>query len=205
MQIYIYIDGFNLYYGSLKNTPYRWLDLSLLAKFLFPKHEIAKIKYFTAPIKVRKYDSDPDKSNRQQMYLRALKTIPHLEIHEGSFLSNKIMMRRSDGTGFVRVIKTEEKGTDVSLASHLLNDGHNKKYEMAVVISNDSDLVEPIKMVTLELVLPIVVVSPFEKNTIKLKEVATGVKQIRKGLLRAAQFPDELEDVIGKFQKPPSW
>lgn len=205
MQIYVYIDGFNLYYGSLKNTPYRWLDLSLLVKFLFPKHEIAKIKYFTAPIKVRKYDSDPDKPNRQQMYLRALKKIPHLEIYEGSFLSNKIMMRKSDGTGFVKVIKTEEKGTDISLASHLLNDGHNKKYEMAVVISNDSDLVEPIKMVTLELMLPVVVVSPFEKNTIKLKTVATGVKQIRKGLLQIAQFPDELEDTVGKFQKPPSW
>jgi hypothetical protein len=32
----VYIDGFNLYYGALKRTPYKWLDLALLARTLLP-------------------------------------------------------------------------------------------------------------------------------------------------------------------------
>lgn len=176
-----------------------------LSEFLFPQHEIVKVKYFTAPVKVRENDSDPEKPNRQQIYFRALRTLSGVEIYEGTFLSNNVMMRKADGSGFVEVIKTEEKGTDVSLASHLLNDGHNNKYEMAVVISNDSDLVEPIKMVIYELGLPVVVVSPYKRNSIKLKEVATSIKQIRKGVLEVSQFSDELEDRVGKFKKPDTW
>lgn len=205
MRAYIYIDGFNLYYGSLKKTKYKWLDLSQLCKFLFPKDTIGKIKYFTAPVKIRPHDTDTDKPNRQQIYLRALKTIPDLEVHEGSFLSHTVSMYRADGKGMINVIKTEEKGTDVNLAVHLLNDGHKKEYEIAVVISNDSDLVEPIKIVINELKIPVIVVSPYQHNTIELKKVASSVRQIRQGVLKASQFPDELTDGIGKFNKPTIW
>lgn len=53
----IYVDGFNLYYGCLKNTPYRWLDLkSLFSKMLNDSHKICKIKYFTALVVDRKGD-----------------------------------------------------------------------------------------------------------------------------------------------------
>ncbi len=125
MKVYIYIDGFNLYYGCLKGTPYKWLNLQKLSELLFPSHTIAKIKYFTAPIKIRENDRDHGKPNRQQIYLRALRTIPGLEIIQGSFLSHVVTMRNADSKGYSRVIKTEEKGTDVNIASHLINDGHS--------------------------------------------------------------------------------
>ena len=205
MKAYVYIDGFNLYYGALKKTPYKWLDIAQLCKHLLQGHEVAKIKYFTAPMKVRPGDPDPDKVVRQQIYLRALKTLPNVEIIEGFFLSHNVSMRRSDGRGSVHVIKTEEKGTDVKIAAHLLHDGHRDKYEMAVVISNDSDLAEPIKMVVQDLKRPVIVISPFERNTLELARVATSRRKIRKGVLSISQFPVELTDTIGTFRKPEKW
>jgi uncharacterized LabA/DUF88 family protein len=204
MKVNVYIDGFNLYYGCLKNSPYLWLDVNKMCRLLFPHDEIVKIKYFTAPIKIRD-DNDPDRANRQQIYLRALRTIPNLEIIEGIFLSHVVTMKLASGKGYTQVIKSEEKGTDVNIATHLLHDAYKLSFERAVVISNDSDLVTPIQIVTKELNLPITVVSPFKRNNIQLKTVATNVKQIRKGLLAASQFNEKLTDGVGDFSIPEKW
>lgn len=206
MKMNVYIDSFNLYYGCLKKNPsVKWLDILKLCSFLFPKDEVQSIKYYTAAVKLRANDPDIDKPNRQQIYFRALRTVPNLEIIYGSFLSHTVSMKRADGSGYASVIKTEEKGTDVNIATHLVHDAHNKEFEIAVVISNDSDLVEPIRIVTQELGLPVIVVSPFERNSIELKKIASSVRHIRQGILRVSQFPDMLEDEIGKFTKPETW
>ena len=42
--------------------------------------------------------------------------------------------------------KTEEKGSDVNLASHLLLDGFQQTRDTVVVFSNDSDLRVPIRI-----------------------------------------------------------
>jgi uncharacterized LabA/DUF88 family protein len=204
MKLIVYIDGFNLYYGCLKDSPFRWLDVHKTSQLLFPSDEVIKVKYFTAPIKVRKGD-DPDRPSRQQIYLRALKTIPNLEIIEGTFLKHKVSMKLANKVGYALVIKSEEKGTDVNIASHLINDAHNKCFEKAVVISNDSDLVTPIRMVTKEINLLVTVISPFDRNNIQLQSVATDVKQIRKGLLKVSQFNEKLTDATGEFSIPLKW
>lgn len=46
----VYVDGFNLYYGSVKGTPYKWLDLGRLCSLLLPGDQIVYLKYFTAEI-----------------------------------------------------------------------------------------------------------------------------------------------------------
>jgi uncharacterized LabA/DUF88 family protein len=171
---------------------------------LFPNDEIIKTKYFTAAIKVRKGD-DPDRPSRQQIYLRALRTVTDLEIIEGAFLKHKVSMKLANKDGYALVIKNEEKGTDVNIASHLVNDAHREHFERAVVISNDSDLVTPIRMVTQEINLPVTVISPFDKNNIQLQSVATDVKQIRKGLLKVSQFSEKLTDMTGEFSIPEKW
>jgi len=205
VKIIIYIDGFNLYYGCLKKTLYKWLDINKMCRLLFPNDEIVKIKYFTAPIKLRNNDSDPDGPNRQQIYLRALRTLPNLEIIEGIFLRHRISMKLADKDGYAFVIKNEEKGTDVNIATNLVNDAHNGLFERAVVISNDSDLVMPINVVVQEIKLRVTVVSPFERNNIQLKTVSTDVKQIRKGLLGVSQFEEKLVDDVGEFSIPEKW
>ena len=52
----VYIDGFNFYYGAVKGTPYKWLDLEALCRRLLPKDQIVKIRYFTARVASRPED-----------------------------------------------------------------------------------------------------------------------------------------------------
>ena len=67
----VYVDGFNLYYGSLKKSPYKWLDLqTLFEKLLGNYNTIIEIKYFTARVSAR--EGDPGAPNRQNAYLKAL-------------------------------------------------------------------------------------------------------------------------------------
>ena len=208
MKTIVYVDGFNLYYGAVKGMPYKWLDIQKLCQLLLPKNQILKIKYFTALVTAR--PSDPNKPNRQLVYLRALRTIPGLEIIYGHFLEHEIMMPAANpATGelkFVRVIKTEEKGSDVNIAAHMIHDGHKGQYQVAVIISNDSDLAEPITIVRNELKLPVGVLNPIPAHpSHALRKVATFVKPIRKGVLSTSQFPDRLKDPAGEFFKPPTW
>lgn len=135
----VYIDAFNLYYGALRRTPYRWLDLAKLCQFMLPQNTIHQIKYFTALVKPRA--SNPSKPQRQQIYLRALKTIPNVSIVLGHYLSHEVMMPLANSPReklqYIKVIKTEEKGSDVNLATHLLSDAYENVYDIAVVVSND--------------------------------------------------------------------
>jgi len=204
MKTIIYVDGFNLYYGALKGTPHKWLDLLKLSQLLLPEHDIIGIKYFTARVSARPHD--PDQPNRQQTYLRALKTLPNLEIILGHFLAHEIDMPSARPPHKpVRVIKTEEKGSDVNIATHLLHDGHLGQYETAVLITNDSDLLEPLKIVRYNLKLPVGVLNPQKRPSRVLVQHASFFKKIRPGVLKAAQFPPSLRDSNGLFRKPSSW
>lgn len=194
MRLNVYIDAFNLYYGCVKNTPYRWLNLGLLCKRKFPNDQINHIKYFTALVSAR--PNDPDKPVRQQTFIRALETLPNLTVIYGSFLSHVIWMPLaypvSGGPTYVQVIKTEEKGSDVNLATHLLNDGHLGLYEVAVVVSNDSDLAEPIRIVINQLGLPVGVLNPQigkgKKPSWQLLQTATFFRHIRKNDLKNSPY-----------------
>src|SRR4051812_12536392 len=97
MDTIVYVDGFNLYYGSLRKTPCRWLDLSKLCRRLLPANNILKIKYFTAKVSAR--PDDPGQPTRQQAYLRALATLPEMEIYFGHFLSHEVSMLLAQSTG----------------------------------------------------------------------------------------------------------
>ena len=162
MLVNVYVDGFNLYYGCLKGTPFKWLDLDALSRRLLPRDQIHRIRYFTAQIGRR--TDDPQRHNRQQYYLRALATIPHLEIHLGRFQQTTGRMRLANppahGPRTVEVIKTEEKGSDVNLATYLLADAFRHDFETALVITNDADLAEPIRLVCHELGLPVGIAKP---------------------------------------------
>ncbi len=205
MKINIYIDGFNLYYGAIKNTPYKWLDILKMSQLLFPNDTINQIKYFSARVSAR--PNDPDQPIRQATYWRALQTIPNLSIIEGTFLTKPVMMPvfNTNPQQYVRVIKTEEKGSDVNLGIHMLNDGYKKDYDLAVMITNDSDLLEPMRIVKQDLGLPVGLVNPHRTPSFSLRQHAAFIKQIRQGVLRASQFPVSLTDKNGTFHKPASW
>lgn len=204
MKTIVYVDGFNLYYGALKHTPYRWLDLAKLCKIMLPQDDIRHIKYFTAPVISR--PSNPDQATRQQTYLRALLTIPNLSVIYGHFLSHEIMMPLAPPrTGHVKVIKTEEKGSDVNIAVHLVSDGFRNAYDAAVIVSNDSDLLPPIKFVKEELGKLVGILNPQKHPSVVLAATAHFVKNIRPGVLKNSQFSTTLADAKGSFSKPGRW
>jgi uncharacterized LabA/DUF88 family protein len=204
MKTNIYIDGFNLYYGCIKDTPYHWLNVAEMCRLLLPKDKIQRIKYFTALVTSR--PNDPDKPLRQRAFLRALQTIPNLEIILGSFLSHEVLMPRSPiGSGYVKVIKTEEKGSDVNIATHLLLDGFRNDYELAVVVSNDSDLLMPIRVVKEQFGKPVGLLNPQKDPSVALLPHVMFVKNIRKNVLKNSLFPPVLSDRNGKFSKPGIW
>jgi alkylhydroperoxidase family enzyme len=202
----VYVDGFNLYYGAVKDTPYKWLDIHKLCSLLLPQNQIHRIRYFTAL--VQNTPNDPTKAQRQQTFIRALETLPNLSVHYGSFLASKVRMPLVHPTALrhnALVVKMEEKGSDVNLASLLLADAFRGDFEAAAVLSNDSDLVLPIKIVATELHLPVGIINPHKRFAVELTKVATFRKQIRHGALRVSQFPPSLTDANGTITKPASW
>jgi uncharacterized LabA/DUF88 family protein len=207
MKTYVYVDAFNLYFGCVKGTPYKWLDLAKLCGILLPQHQIERIKYFTAHVK--SLPNSLDAPARQQVYLRALRTLPNLEIIYGHFLSHNVRMPLAN-PGFgqpktVEVIKTAEKGSDVNLAVHLLHDAYQKSYECAVVVSGDSDLVTAVQIVKNDLGKPVGVLNPQQRPSRMLQRHATFYKHIRPGVLAASQFPRTVQDEHGAFSKPAEW
>jgi hypothetical protein len=112
----------------------------------------------------------------------------------------------SGGPKYAKVIKTEEKGSDVNLAAHIINDGHRNAYEVAVLITNDSDLAEPVRIVREELQKPVGVINPHKQHPSQsLIKFASFVKQIRQGVLSVSQLPPTLADIHGEITKPGSW
>ena len=202
-----YIDGFNLYNGSLKGTGYKWLDFSTLFSNLLPNAQIHRIRYFTALVKAT--PNDPQKRQRQQIYIRAIKTIPNLSVHLGRFQTNTkrlpLAHPPTSGSRMVDVMRTEEKGSDVNLASYLLLDGFRNEYEQAVIVSNDADLVTPIKIVRDEFGLKVGLLNPQENPSRVLKEAVDFYRKLRQGPLSVSQFSDSLEDDDGVFRKPSRW
>lgn len=202
----MYVDGFNVYYG-IRGTPYRWLDLGRLSRLLVPNVELVRIRYFTARITNR--PNDPGQAQRQDTYLRALRTLPNLTIHEGRFLASEVRMALVDapahGAKTVLVHKTEEKGSDVNLATFLLVDGFRREYDEAAVISNDTDLREPIAFTCKDLGLPVTVLNPRVRYSVTMAQCATSYRKISLASFKAAQLPLALYDATGEIRRPPGW
>ena len=205
----VYIDGFNLYYRALKDTPFRWLDLRKLAENLFPQDTIYRVCYFTARLDAR--PGNPAQRQRQQAYLRALATLPGFEAYYGVFRSGVKRRPLAEPVpgrpAYVLVRDSEEKGSDVNLATRLLVDGFNGGYEQAVVVSNDADFASAMKYVRDGLGLRVTLVNPDQRNASPrdLSNSATYVKRLWKSHLRRSQLPETLTDQFGVITKPASW
>ncbi len=157
-RVNVYVDGLNLYNGALRKSPYRWLDLGKLSQALLkPNDDVQRIRYFTALID-RRFGSNG--LRRQKAYIRALRTIPGLTVHFGSFVTHAKLMPRTNGPGLVEVFRTDEKRSDVNLASLLLLDACAGDFDKALVISNDSDFAFPVHAVRHRLGLVIGVSCP---------------------------------------------
>ena len=209
MRTRVYIDGYNLYYSCLKRSPYKWLNVHALATDQLSKNQIDRVRYFTARVSARPHD--PTQPQRQETYFRALRTVPAIDIHLGHFLTHEVNMPDAAAWNAGRytprrVIKTEEKGSDVNLGTHLLMDAFDDLFDVAVVISNDSDLAEPIRMVRQRFGKAVGLLGHRSVRVSgKLRPLASFIRSFPTSALRKAQFPQQLTDVNGSFFKPNEW
>jgi uncharacterized LabA/DUF88 family protein len=227
---FIYVDGFNFYYGVVKNTPYKWLNLKkIFASILPAKNHAEAIKYYTAHVNAA---SDPGAPRRQQLYLDALATIPEITIHKGTFMTHEKwlplarattatlkeipnVIRAKGDMVLANVIRAEEKGSDVKLGVHLVHDGWRDLYDVGVVVSNDTDLEEPLRIVTRELRKAVVLICPSgparrsssHKTLIKVASFTYAAKDtFTEERLMAAQFSNPVIAADGTvISKPESW
>lgn len=210
------MDGFNLFYRCLRKTSLKWLDVQAFSEQMLPGFDVVRVKYYTAMIRSR---GDPGKSLRQETYLRALRTLTKVEIFLGLFSSQKvtrelvkpgiftrIKKRLGMKVGMNRCVKVydpKEKGSDVNLAVHMVNDAWQNRYDVAVLISNDSDLIAALKVVRQDCRKQVCVINPHKTPNLELHKHADFVKQIRTIHLSAAQFPDTIAGT--KISRPEKW
>jgi uncharacterized LabA/DUF88 family protein len=200
-----------------KRRDLRWLNIKVLAQgLLSAKNQVTGVKYYTARVSGK---ISPGAPARQQVYLDALRTLPECSVYFGAFLRSekfaglvKPPTFRPDAPlstpwpDVVKVIKVEEKGSDVNLACHLLLDAFQNNYDVAAVISNDSDLVEPMRIATQVLGKSVGLLSPVPNPNPELKQVAKFVRHISVSDLAAAQFPNPLIGANGKeIKRPSTW
>lgn len=209
MRTIIYVDGFNLFYGSLKGTPYKWLDLPrLCTEMLQPHHQITKVKFFTARLSRK---SNPRKAKLQGIYLSALsRCYDSIEIYYGQFLTQtKVvnLVHPINGKRKAEVVNMEEKGTDVALASHLLDDAWRDNFDCAVVVSNDSDFAEAIRFVKRLKGKQVGIFIPYRKNRTRrskqLLALANFNRDIRESILKRCQLPDRIPGT--SIYRPKVW
>ncbi len=206
---YVYVDGFNLYYRALRKTKFKWLNLdALMRELLNADNDIQRIRYFTAPVSGK---FDPGVPVRQQRYLQALRTLPNLTIHEGNFLTRPklrpLVNPTPGGPTHVEVWNTEEKGSDVNLATYLIHDAWRDLFDVAVVLSQDTDLNEPVRIVRDEIKKSIGVIVLDGKAPGKLALFGQFIRHITPADLAAAQFPEMIPfGTKGKtVLRPPEW
>jgi uncharacterized LabA/DUF88 family protein len=208
MRTSIYVDGFNLYFGALKNTPYKWLNIkSMCTALLNAENEINQIKYFTAHVSAT--PGDPDKAVHQQLYIRALRrSIPELTVITGQFRTHQVMKKLVTPIGQIKSVMVHdrtEKGSDVNLAVHLVNDAWLNRFDCAVIISGDSDLAESIKLVKQHHKKKVVgVISPGKRSMSKEMMLASDfIRAITAGVLAGSQFPNHIPGTT--IFKPSDW
>ena len=211
MKTNVYIDGFNLYYGCLKGTPHKWLDLAAFCQASFPppRNHINRIRYFTAHVTARPNDPQRRAAANLSSSL-ADHSAPDDPPRQLPGKATRMPLHPPPATGpkTVQVMKSEEKGSDVNIATYLLVDAFDDDYEAAVVVSNDSDLAEPIRLVRQKFRKKVVILHPCRpgrSRSFELRKVATKSLNVDASLLGACQFSPTLTDANGTIHKPAKW
>ncbi len=229
MRAIFYIDGFNFYYLRTKQQPqFKWLNLKTLADTIVDDNTtVVAVKYYTASVSGK---IDPDAPRRQQALFSALATVPEIQVFKGRFLYSEkwaglIHPPKSKPDGYVwtapypevvKVRKSEEKGSDVNLGVHLVRNAFIDAFDIAYVLTNDTDLVEPLRIVRDEVGKKICIIAPCRPISKggavipvpapSLTAVSNFVHYIDDKELRISQFPNSIPRTGKKaVSKPPSW
>ena len=203
-RVAVYIDGFNLYYG-LKSRGWRryyWLDVRKLAQTLLrPNQTLAFVRYFTARVSGR--PGDPDKPRRQDAYLKALDTLPDVSTHYGYFMPKRETCRNC-GESWQTY---EEKRTDVNIAAELFGDAQDDAFDIAMIISADSDLASIIHSTRRRhRRKQFLAAFPPGRHSSELRKAARKAFVIGEEVLRSSQLPERITLPGGHaLERPLRW
>ena len=210
---HVYVDGFNFYYAAFRgNRPrdvrLKWLDLKEFSRLLLPDHDVTLVRYFTAKVKPVFWDST--QHLRQSAYLRALASLAGVSVHTASFsrwqVRRPLVHPESGGAKTVLVWDTKEKGSDVNLATYMLLDAFDNAYDAAVVISDDSDLLEPVRLVRERLHKQVGVVRVRTDRGSVFRDRVDFLIEARAWHFTNAQLPDEVLLESGRVvRRPIEW
>lgn len=223
MKTIVYIDGYNLFYGCLKHTDYKWLDLirlfSTILKVQSPTFQIEKIKFFTADIKAKIATHGQIAQQSQQNYHRALLQLypNQIEIIKGYYSLEKASFlayqNPPDKLKRHEVWKLEEKQTDVNIALTAYRDACKNKAEQLVFVSNDTDLAPALQALREDFgnTIQIGVVIPRTKessrpNNKQLSEFADWTRNyILENELKNSQLPSKIPTNKKTILRPNYW
>jgi len=223
----IYVDGYNLYYSRLKNSPYKWLDIVALFRDQIlkpqdPTAEVVAVKYFTAPVKAAYARHGATSEQAQTQYLRALQAkydlisvIHGFHIFEPTRLPAFVNGVPASKDNLVPVWMIEEKQTDENLSLQVYRDAIKGHCEQVVICSNDSDLEPVLRLlaqdapeVVVGLVLPLREPSAEARrfSNKRLIDKAVWVRHhIRDEELAKSQLPEHVPTKKKPASKPAHW
>ncbi len=131
-----------------------------------------------------------------------------MAIHQGKFQTKtrRLQLAGTDPPELVDVRVPEEKGSDVNLATYLLLDAADGELDIALVISDDHDLEEPLRLIRSRFGVRLVIASPRNRDGLRRAVGADAIKTIHEELLEACQLPDPATDESFQLVKrPPTW
>lgn len=210
----VYVDGFNLYKGQLENRPgSKWLDLVALFDDVLSDYSVITVHYFTARIKGRMNPDDPRAPDRQDAYIRALRSLKRMEVHDDSLFTVHHGMAREWVDGKERppltrhhVYKVQEKGSDVKLATQLLMDALDGLADAYVVVSSDSDLARPIEVVKSRFQSRVGVIYPRDATTKLFTKAGVDFSlYLRPSYVARNQLPDLVQTEKQPIRRPAEW
>ena len=198
-RVVVFIDGFNVYHAINDNPDwhiYKWLNLSKLSQILVPKTErVEAILYFTALATWM-----PDKMARHRIYIKAL------ELHGVQIIYGLFEVRDKHCPNCNTWYQShEEKQTDVNIATQLYKLAVEDRYDKALIMSGDSDLIPAVKSVKSTFpTKDIVVAVPIGRRAEELKLECDSHMRIRLKHLRDSRFPEEIDIGDGQFLSCPA-
>lgn len=226
----VYIDGYNLYYGCLKNTHHKWLDVHALVERILPTilHEQdgqprryalqrPAIKYFTAPILkafARSHDSVSCQSHYHQALLAhcrgQVSIITGYHDAKPARAHQWIEGRAARECEMVEIWKLEEKQSDVALALHAFSDALRGEVDQIIAITNDSDFAPAMEMIREQTDAIIGLIAPTKKNgarvNAELEKYAHWTRShISEDELAQSQLPGMVRNDQRALHKPLSW
>jgi uncharacterized LabA/DUF88 family protein len=159
------------------------------------------VKYFTARISAN--PSNPNKHNRQAAFLDAVASLPKTQIFYGHYLPKP---RECFSCG-AKWVSHEEKMTDVNISVEILKDTFDNAYDTALLLSADSDLVAPVRLIRERFPHKrIVMACPPDRQSKELERHVSATFRIGRKKLQDSQFPDEYRTPGGfTLRRPATW